>query len=126
MKTETMIVKEICDWLFSNCSAESFTFWRSNNIPVFGRALPKYTPRGLPDIIVVIKGRIVALEVKRPGSDTDRELNGRKVRPGVLSSDQKIFSTALSIAGGLYYLVTSLDQAKDSIASAKHLIEKRA
>ncbi len=48
-------------------------FWRTNNIPAplrdgGFRKLPKYTPRGLPDIIVIKDGRFVGLGVKKKGS----------------------------------------------------------
>jgi hypothetical protein len=98
---EKDIQRAICDYLFVN----GYFFWRSNNIPVFGRsndgqkrfrALPKYTPKGLPDIIVIRGGRFIALEVKRP----DCEL-----RP-----EQKEFREKCYLNGGDYYVVHSVDE----------------
>lgn len=100
---EKDIQREICDWLYS----KGYFFWRSNNIPVFGRsndgvkrfrALPKYTPRGLPDIIIIKQGRFIALEVKRPGM---------KLRP-----EQAEFGTKLTLNGGFYHMVTSLGEVE--------------
>ena len=92
MKKESVIVREVCDYL----KERGIFFWRSNNIPVFGRSLPKYTPKGLPDIFAIIRGHCIGIEVKRPtGEDGDRERNGRKVRGGKLSPFQAEFGTKL-------------------------------
>ena len=115
MKSETALLLEICDWL----KHEGFFFWRSNNIPAGGRtfgtflALPKYTPRGLPDIMVVRLGTFIGLEVKREGSESEREKNGRKVRAGKLTPDQAEWGAGLSQAGGKYACVRSLQEVKE-------------
>jgi len=106
-KSETEIIREICDYLRS----AGILFWRSNNFPVPGRAMPKDTPRGLPDINIVHRGRYVAFEVKRPGSDLDREANGRRVRRGMLSPYQAEWGARLVKAGGNYHCVRSLEEA---------------
>lgn len=99
-KLEKDIQREICDWLFIN----HFFFWRSNNIPVFGRsndgvkrfrALPKYTPKGLPDIMCIVNGKFIGIEVKRFTK---------------LSPDQVAFSYKVFAHGGNYYVVHSLDE----------------
>jgi hypothetical protein len=100
---EKDIQREICDWLAS----KGYFFWRSNNIPVYGfsndgrrrfRALPKYTPRGLPDIICIHRGTFIAIEVKRPGA---------KLRP-----EQAEFATKLVTQGGFHILAFSLSDVK--------------
>jgi len=100
---EKDIQREICDYLHDN----GYFFWRSNNIPVFGmnnggkrtfRSLPKYTPRGLPDIICVFKGKFIALEVKRPGA--------------LLRPEQEEFGVRCVLNGGLYHVVRSLEEVK--------------
>jgi hypothetical protein len=106
MKSESEVVREICDWLHNN----EYFFWRSNNIPAPGRAMPKYTPRGLPDVFVVVEGIMVGVEAKREGSDTEREKNGRKVRVGKLSGEQADFGTALILNGSKYIVVHSLNE----------------
>ncbi len=107
MKSETQIVSEICEELKAN----NLFFWRSNNVPVMGRAMPKFAIKGLPDIFVVVATLFIAIEVKRPeGGDGDREPNGRKVRKGVLSPDQAAFATAFTLNGGNYMCVRSLEE----------------
>ena len=117
MKSETQILLEICEWLRD----EGYFFWRSNNIPAGGRtfgtfrALPKFTPRGLPDIMIVLDGIFIGFEVKRIGQENEREKNGRKVREGKLTPDQAEWGTALIEAGGFYYCVRSLEEAKKAM-----------
>lgn len=107
MKKETKILekdiqRQICDWL----SINNFFFWRNNNVPIFGRsndgvkrfrAMPKYTPKGLPDIIVLVKGKMIGLEVKRPDnpSKTGRE-------------NQQVMGEKITLNGGLYKIVFNL------------------
>ena len=109
MKSETVVQREICDWL----AERNFFFWRNNNIPVFGRALPKYTPRGLPDIFVVHMGTVFALEVKRPSVEGEREANGRQVREGQLSLQQAAWGIKFEENGGSFYCVRSVQEVKD-------------
>jgi hypothetical protein len=103
-KLEKHIQREICDWL----SSRGFFFWRSNNVPVFARSndgkmrfrsLPKYTPRGLPDIMVVVKGMFVGIEVKRVGE---------KLRP-----EQESFKGGLCLNQGFYITVNSLADVQE-------------
>lgn len=98
---EKDIQREICEYL----KKENFFFWRSNNIPVFGmnnggnktfRSMPKYTPKGIPDIIVIHHGNFIGLEVKRPKG---------KLRP-----DQIIFKENIEKAGGYYHEVHSVEE----------------
>lgn len=105
-KSESDIQRDICDYLH----ACNYFFWRSNNIPVFGRALPKYAARGLPDICILWRGVFIGLEVKRPKSDM-REANGRKVREGTLSKFQDEFGAKIMFNDGEYALVRSLEEA---------------
>jgi hypothetical protein len=66
---EVQVQSAILDYL----SAKRHFYFRTNNIPVFDksrgtfRALPKHTPRGIADIIVVHVGRPYFLKLKRPG-----------------------------------------------------------
>ena len=95
---ESEVLRDICKYLEDNY----YFFWRSNNIPVFGmnnagkrtfRALPKFTPRGLPDIMLVHNAEFVAIEVKRIGA---------KLRP-----EQITFRDNLQAHGGTYLVVHS-------------------
>jgi len=108
MKTETQIQHEICEWL----EKDKYFFWRHNQIPVPGRSWPKYVPKGIADILVVINGCLFAIEVKRPGDDNVREKNGRTVRAGMLSAHQAQWGADLCMAGGKFRCVRSLEEAK--------------
>lgn len=99
-KLEKDIQNEICEYLERN----RIFFWRSNNIPIFGqsndgkfrhRAMPKFSKKGVPDIIVIHKGKFIGLEVKRPTA---------QLRP-----DQAKFSLEVAQNGGYYYKVTSVE-----------------
>ena len=100
---EKLTQRAICDYL----ALKKYFFWRANNIPVYGtsndgrrrfRALPKYTPRGLPDIIVLHKGKFIALEVKR---------EGMKLRP-----EQAEFGAKCAMNDGYYYAVHSVEEVQ--------------
>lgn len=100
---EKDIQREICDWL----ATIGVFFWRSNNLPAMGRpgadgemrfrALPKYTPRGIPDILILHHGDFFGLEVKRPRA---------QIKP-----EQIEFGDKLKKNGGYYAIVYSLDDA---------------
>ena len=96
--SESEVLRDVCKYLTDN----GYFFWRSNNIPVFGRSLPKYTPRGLPDIMVVHSAEFIGIEVKRP----DGVYKGRG-RKSQLTPDQKAFRDKLTAHGGIYIVVHS-------------------
>lgn len=96
---ESDVQRLICDFL----AYKGLFFWRSNNVPIYARsgdgkmrfrALPKYTPKGLPDIICIRNGHFIALEVKREGC---------KQTP-----DQILIQNEIEDNGGYYYVVTGL------------------
>lgn len=96
--TESDIVNSICDYL----QLKRYFFWRQNNLPVFQkdhyRAMPKYSKRGVPDIIIVKDQLFIGLEVKQT--------------KGSLSEHQKKFRDDLLIIGKSpnYYLVRSVEE----------------
>lgn len=108
MKSETEIIREICEYL----QEHHFLFWRNNNVPILGRSMPKWCPKGLPDLFIVRDhGRLTGVEVKRPaGNDEEREKNGRKVRAGKVTQDQANFGYRLVAHGANYLVVRSLDE----------------
>ncbi len=97
--TESQIVSSICEYLHY----KGYFFWRQNTTPIFNqerrsyRAMPKYSKKGVPDIIIIIGGMFVGLEVKKPGQ--------------YLTPDQRLFKADLSRLGSCdrYYLVRSID-----------------
>ncbi len=60
MATEASIVSTIC----ANLKRRGIFHWKTTG-SVFGKS-------GLPDLMVVIEGRLIALEVKRPGKAATR------------------------------------------------------
>lgn len=95
--TESQIQCSICEYL----ERKRRFFSRVNNIPVFDpkrktfRALPKYTRKGFPDIIVFHNGDTICLEVKAP--------------KGMLSQDQKLFKADCEKHRIEYYVVRSIE-----------------
>lgn len=101
---ESEILRAIGDYLAYN----KVFFWRANNTPIWGksndgkmrwRAMPKYSSAGVPDIIAIVKGKFIGLEVKRPNLP--------------LKPLQSEFGTKLIINGGFYYKVCSIDDVKN-------------
>jgi len=93
---ETDIQKSICQYL----ELKRYMFWRQNTIPALNkegkfRAMPKYSKNGIPDIIVVKQGQFIGIEVKKP--------------KGKQSENQIKFQKELELAGGTYYIATSID-----------------
>lgn len=106
---ESDIQNTICEYL----ELRQRCFFRLNNIPAFNRGeggsitmrrLPKYTPRGLPDIVVVVGGLFYALEVKKPSSATSSKT--------YQSKDQKVFQAQVEKHGGKYFTVRSLEEVQ--------------
>lgn len=101
---ETIKEKDIQNTICEYLAVKQRCFFRVNNIPAFNRTagggftmrrLPKYTPKGIPDIIVVAGGLFYALEVKTP--------------VGRQSPEQKEFEALVKKHGGKYHIVRSLE-----------------
>lgn len=94
MKKETLIQAEILKYLRS----KGVLAWRANNGSVWDAKLGMYRThtgmKGVADILAVLNGRLIAIEVK-----------GEK---GKMSPDQFLFRTRLEEAGGLYILARSV------------------
>src|SRR5579864_5767801 len=94
---EVDIQRAICDYL----ALKKYFFWRNNNTPIFDpvhkhfRKMPKYTMRGLPDIIVIKEGKFIGIEVKR--------------EHGNLSEFQMASARACILNGGQYVIARSID-----------------
>lgn len=95
---EKEIQLAICDYL----ALKKYFFWRQNTTPIWDgkdgafRAMPKYSMRGVADIILIGKGGfIVFIEVKRKG--------------GKLSEYQEVFKALCEKWGATYIVANSLD-----------------
>ncbi len=97
---ERDIQSAICDYL----AAKRHFFRRINNTPIYDptrkafRAMPKYSGKGMSDILVIHVGRPYFLEVKRPGASQ--------------STEQKAFQSEAEQAGALYAVVRSIDDVQ--------------
>jgi hypothetical protein len=100
---ESDVLREVCQYL----KARNYFFTRLNNIPAPGRSMPKYTLKGLPDIIILWKGIMICVECKRPDLKDFREANGRTVRGGKLSLYQAEFASKIALNEGEYFCVHS-------------------
>ena len=100
---EATIQRAILDWL----EETGLLHWRSNSGVAWAHGRKLFLgPDGMPDITVLVHpgARYVGLEVK--------SANGK------VSKDQVAFAKKLTDAGGLYFVVRSLADAKNSIAAA--------
>lgn len=99
-ETEGHIQNAVCEYL----EVKNYCFWRSNNVPMFSRnedgsirfrSMPKYTPKGLPDITIIKDGIYHGLEIKR--------------QTGTQSEEQREIEHWIKQNGGKYDVVRSLD-----------------
>lgn len=95
---ESQAQAAICEYL----AYQKLFFWRNNNIPVFAdgtfRAMPKYARKGVPDILLLINGKFIGLEVKS--------------LTGIMSEHQKEFEADMQNNGGYYYVIRSIDDVQ--------------
>jgi len=95
---ETPILRAVCEYL----KAEGHYFFRINNIPVYDprikvfRAMPKYSVKGVSDIVVLAEGNAYFIEIKVPKTATTKKT--------YQSKDQKQFEKDLT-KNGIFYLV---------------------
>ena len=97
---ESDVQRMICDYL----ALRSYFFWRSNNISVYDptrqtfRAMPKYSMRGVPDIIVIKEGKFIGLEVK--------------AKSGTLSEGQERFKELCMKHNAEYHTVKNIEDVQ--------------
>lgn len=61
--------------------------------------MPKFTPKGIPDILILDSGKFIGLEVKRESA---------KLRP-----EQAEFGAKMVMHGGAYHVVRSLAEVQE-------------
>lgn len=102
LQKEGDIQSSICEYLFD---VKHYFGWRQNTTPVYDptvkvfRRMPKYSLKGVADIILVIESRAVFLEVKRAKT--------------YQSVDQKEFQRLCEENGAEYHVVRSVDDVID-------------
>lgn len=101
--TEKDIQKAILDYL----TLRSIFHYKHNNSGIYKPSTGSYIPsqsKGAPDIVCIIEGRYVGFEVK--------------TRKGRLSDDQVEFHKKILAAGGIIFVVRSLDEAIEAVEDA--------
>lgn len=95
--TENEILNVVCEYL----TLKRYTFWRQNTTAIFDptkkifRKMPKYSMRGVSDIILLLDGTTFFLECK--------------TEKGVLSEYQKNFKQLVEKNKCVYLVVRSVD-----------------
>ena len=90
---------QICEYL----ALRKHFFWRQNTAPTIQktgdkfsfRRMPKYSMTGVPDILVIFKGNVYGLEVKREKTKQ--------------SEGQIIFEKGFVESGGIYVVVRTVE-----------------
>ncbi len=93
-----ILEKDIQKAILSYLELKRIFHWRNNTgaFKTEGGGFMKFGQRGSPDIFVVKAGQIIGLEVKAPkGTQSDYQLS---------------WQISFQEAGGLYYIVRSLDE----------------
>jgi hypothetical protein len=106
---EKDIQMSICDYL----AYKRFFFWRQNVNPIFDkkngtfRRMPSYSKTGVPDIILIYKGKFVGLEVKN--------------EKGKQQQSQLDFEKLCKSNGGYYKVVRSVGDVEQFIENIKKI-----
>lgn len=91
--------KDVQNSCLEYLARKRYFFFRLNNMPVWSgthfRSMGEYTPKGLPDCVLIKDGKFIGLEFK--GST------------GRLSADQDIVRYKIKEAGGDYHVIRSID-----------------
>ena len=103
---EAGIQKAVLDLLAIKEKQGKLMYWRSNNIPPSGMKNGKqfyyktnvHAKKGIPDIIVILNGDFIGLEIKDKAKQ---------------SKEQKDFEKMVKDNGGEYYVIKSVDQLKE-------------
>ena len=97
---ENDVLQSICEYLWYN----KIFFWRNNNTPIYDpkrkvfRKMPKWSRKGVPDIIGSYQNRLLAIEVKKPGSYPSKE--------------QKELIREINAYGGIAFIARSIEDVK--------------
>lgn len=106
---ETVIQTAICEYL----AYKRFFFWRQNVNPIFNaksggfRRMPAFSMNGVPDIIMIYKGKFIGLEVKN--------------EVGKQQESQLIFEKICKSNGGYYKVVRSVGDVEEFIENIKKI-----
>ncbi|HLN19159.1 MAG TPA: VRR-NUC domain-containing protein [Patescibacteria group bacterium] len=102
-KSEIKIQREICEWL----EERGVFFWRNNSVGLFDPFMNRYRKKGrfeiigISDILAVIGGRFVAIEVKS--------------KTGKPTPSQLIFMDKVNKSGGLAFVARSVEEVEKEL-----------
>ena len=106
---ERDIQMSICEYL----AVKRFFFWRQNVNPIWNaktgafRRMPAYSVNGVPDIIVIYKGKFIGLEVKN--------------ETGKQQKSQINFENLCKSNGAYYKVVRSVGDVQEFLARIEKL-----
>lgn len=97
--SEKFLQNQILDYLNANTDG---MFWQNDSVGIKGRKREnRYRPNGVADILGVIEGHSVAIEVKSP--------------KGKILQSQLAFSEKFRRSGGSYYVVRSFEDISELV-----------
>lgn len=97
-ESEQEIQKKCLNWLLKS----RIFAWRNQSTGLFDREKGFFRTgpkRGAPDLIAIKDGQFIGLEIKRPG--------------GKLREDQINFGKCVVDAGGIYWVIRSMEELKE-------------
>ena len=106
---EGQVLQAVCEYL----EAERYWFFRINNIPVYDprkkcfHKMPKYSVKGVSDILLLHKGQSIFIEVKVPKTATTKKT--------YQSKEQKEFMKNVIKNGCVYLVARSVEDISDII-----------
>lgn len=97
-KSESLIQRDICHYL----RKQGLLFWRfspDTYVQSIGHYVKhEYIPSGLPDVMVLVKGKMIGLEVKK--------------EKGKVSPDQLLMKKRFELLGHEYHVVRSVSDVE--------------
>lgn len=112
---ETQIELQVCHLL----RAKNIFFWKNPSAgfydtkrKIFRRHVNPFVGRGVCDLIALIDGHFIGLEIKS--------------QKGVQSEDQKTFETRCKAAGAFYFLIRSVEEAESVLKLLDAYFEKHS
>lgn len=119
---EGEVQSAVIDFLDFYESTGRLWYNRFNNLPVFDkstgrcRSMGKGAKRGIADILVLLRGKALWLEIKRPERKVLRKDGTWQVLgKGYQSKEQKVFEEQVTRQGAKYALVYSVADAQKII-----------
>ena len=106
---ETQVLNTICDYL----EVKKYFFFRINNVGIYDprtkgyRQTPKYSIKGVSDILLLHKGQSVFIEVKVPKSIYTKKT--------YQSKEQKNFEEKINNNGGIYIVARCVEDLSSII-----------